>query len=88
MDTAIIFNVVVFAVGALIGGVVTFVVERMRVRGQLIRDAIRYSWKLVRRVGSRGDKQGVGFVRVYGDGDEDRFVEVFREVVGAFLEKH
>ncbi len=43
----IIFKVVLLVVGALIGGVFEYIIIRMKGRGQVIRDGVEWSCKLI-----------------------------------------
>ncbi len=74
--------------GGFIGWMIQYFIAKAKGRGQLIRDAMRYSWRLVEKVRPEGAKQDVGFVRVYDDGDKERFIGIFKEVVGVFLREY
>ncbi|MBA7490757.1 hypothetical protein ES702_01300 [subsurface metagenome] len=88
MSGDILSKIMLVGGGAVIGGVFEYIIVKIMGRGQLIRDAMKYSWRLVEKARPEGAKQGVGFVRVYEDGDKKRFIEFFEELVEVFLHKY
>lgn len=77
-----------FIAGGVIVGVTQYFIARAMARGQLIRDAMKYSWRLIEKVRPEGAEQDVGFVGVYEDGDKKRFLKFFEEIAEAFLYKY
>ena len=81
-----------FATGLIVGGVVAAIIQyyitRARNRGQFIRDAMKYSWRLVEKVRPKGDKENGQFIRVYEDGDKEEFINNFSEITKVFLNKY
>lgn len=80
-----------FLGGFIAGGVgvwvIQYLIARAAARGQLIRDAVEYSWKLVEKVRPKGAEQDVGFVGVYEDGDKKKFLKFFGELAEVFLRR-
>ena len=56
----IMFNVWLFIAGAVIGGVVEYIIVKMKGRGQVIRDGVMYSCELIGK-----DKDVDKFVKIF-----------------------
>ncbi len=56
----IIFKVWLFIAGAIIGGVVEYIIVKMKGRGQVIRDGVKYSCELISK-----EKDVEKFVKIF-----------------------